>query len=1431
MEEEISWKFIDSYFKDNSQCLVNHHIESYNDFFKNGIKRIFKEKNPIKILKTQDPDTKEFRNKCDIYFGGINGDRLYYGKPVIYDDTRSHFMYPNEARIRNMTYGFTIHYDIDVVFNIKNEEGNYVETIFPIEKVLLGRFPIMLQSDLCILSGLTNEIRFNMGECRNDYGGYFIINGKEKLIVPQEKFADNMLYIRDKVEDKYSHSAEIRSVSDDASKPKRKLAIKIVSPTPSLKNGQIVVAIPNVRKPIPLFIVMRALGIESDKEIMEHCVLNMDKHKNILELFIPSVYDAGRIFNQIDALKFIGSFTKGKTIAHVKEILMDYLLPHIGELNFKAKALYLGYVVLKLLKVYNKEESPTDRDSFNFKRVEVTGSLLYDLFNEYYNLQQKHIYTKIDKEYYYHESIYQDSFISLIENNTKEYFKERIVEEGFRKAFKGNWGAQEKTKRPGVVQDVNRLSYNGFISHLRKMNLPFDASAKITGPRLLHTTQWGIVDPLDTPDGGNVGLHKHLALSAKITSGYDSSQLIPILRKLNIKMLEECFLPILDHYTKLFINGRWLGVVFKPSELISTLTLLRRNSIIPIYTSIRWDKLKNEISICTDAGRLCRPVIYLDNNKISYKRANILALINDRKFTWEELTTGFGKKYVEIDNKTVYDIKKLYRDIGDDANEYLIKNASVFDYLDTQETESALIAMYEKDIKQNITTHLEIHPSLMLGVMGNQIVFPENNQLPRDLFSCGQSKQGVSLYHSNFHNRIDKMGVVLNYGQIPLVRSRYMKYINNEQHPYGENVIVAIMCYTGYNVEDSILFNKASVDRGMFSTTYFNMYESREESTKVAGSMIDSKFKNIEKENVIKKKPGYDYSHLDENGLIKENTPLTEKTVVIGKCYNNLDNPDTLIDASSSCKKGQMGIVDKSFITDGEEGFRIAKVRVRDNRIPSIGDKFCSRCGQKGTIGLIIDEADMPFTESGMRPDIIINPHAIPSRMTIGQLLETVMGKAGCIYGTIGDCTAFVNKGPRHEQYGELLTMNGFHSSGNEYLYNGMSGEMLETSIFIGPTYYMRLKHMVKDKINYRARGPRTVLTRQTVQGRANDGGLRIGEMERDGVAAHGMTGFLRESMMVRGDNYYMAVCNISGTLAIYNESKNIFLSPFVDGPIQFNQTQMNEIKLDSISKNGRDFSIVQVPYSFKLLMQELQTMNIQLRVITEDNIQQYLEFSDNFKKLSDKETMSDVSEQLFEKLNMGKLKRRPQPVILPDTPKDTPTDEQEYEYDYADENLENPYKTPPVEDDWATEYLPKGSVPIPPLSPLTTPTTPDYRPPFSTPKSPAFEPSSPSEIPQLPITSPTTAWKAPYEIRNEEEPQNEIIIPESQKIFKARDPDGNEYEYMPKTPTYTPPFPGDDRVAVQLKKEDVRKLTTSEGKTIWVNNNTGQYYEYDPFE
>jgi DNA-directed RNA polymerase beta subunit len=482
------------------------------------------------------------------------------------------------------------------------------------------------------------------------------------------------------------------------------------------------------------------------------------------------------------------------------------------------------------------------------------------------------------------------------------------------------------------------------------------------------------------------------------------------------------------------------------------------------------------------------------------------------------------------------------------------------------------------------------------------------------------------------------MGVVLNNGQIPLVKSRYLKYIYNEEHTYGINAIVAIGSYGGYNVEDSILFNEGSINRGMFNTTYFNMYEAREESTKVAGSNIDSRFVNIETKNVINKRPGYDYSQLDDNGLIRENTPLDDKIIVIGKVTTNISNPDTFSDASISPKKGQLGYVDKAFITEGEEGFRIAKIRIREERLPAQGDKFCSRCGQKGTVGLIIPEENMPFNAEGIRPDIIINPHALPSRMTIGQLVETLMGKACAYYGGFGDCTAFVNKGSKHEIFGSLLRNIGYSSTGNELMYSGETGEQLEMEFFTGPCYYMRLKHMVKDKINYRAQGPRTMVTRQTVQGRANDGGLRIGEMERDGIIAHGATSFLKESMLDRGDDYYVAICNTSGTIAIYNETKNIFISPFSDGPLKFSENFENTMNLEVISKYGKSFSIVRVPYSFKLLIQELQVMNIQMRIITEDNIDQLT--SMNYAKTIQNLTLAKLSlkeEQDYNKKYDGK--------------------------------------------------------------------------------------------------------------------------------------------------------------------------------------------------
>ena len=1252
MNTELAWEVIDKYFEDNPNILVNHHLASYNDFIKNGIKRIFKEKNPIILQKEEDPETNTFRLRCELYIGGKNGNKVYYGKPVIYDDNsngldkRAHFMYPNEARLRNMTYATTIHYDMEVDFIMREHDGNVIRNTITLEKIFLGRFPIMLQSELCILHGLNPSVRFNMGECRNDYGGYFIIDGKEKFIIAQEKFADNMLYIRE-YEDKdelYSHSADIRTVSEDASKPERTMSVRIVAPGARYSNGQIVVVIPNVRKPIPLFIVMRALGVLSDKDIIEYCLLDLEKNENMIDLFIPSIHDANRIFTQEVALKFISTFTKSKTTAHVHDILMNYFLPQIGELNYIQKAYYLGYIVYKLLLVYNKSDKPTDRDNFKFKRVDSPGRLLYDLFKEYFTLQQQNIRLAIDREYYMNTPRYNtiESFPNLITLNQTEAFKDRVVESGFRRAFKGDWGSVEHTKKIGVVQDVNRLSYNSFISGLRKINLPIDSSSKSIKPRLLHGSQWGIIDPVDTPDGANCGLHKNMTLMCHITTGFSGHPIIKWMRDIaGMKLLEECPRKYLFSATKVFVNGAWIGVVMNPDEVTLILKTYRRYGLISPFISCNWDIQTSEIFIFTDGGRLCRPLFYYDgiHKRYSFEEKGVLEYLDSGNFHWRDLV---GKKETKKIKEYNHDSHIIYTPFDLYGAEDIVKlkasiRPDILEYLDTSEAESALITL-SYGARDKLYTHVEIHPSLMYGFMGNQIVYPENNPLPRNAFACGQAKQAVSLYSTNFFSRIDKMGVMLNYGQVPLVKSRYLKHINNEEHPCGENVMVAIMCYSGYNVEDSILFNEGSVKRGMFRTTYFNSYETREETSKVKGSMVDSHIVNIESQgNVVGLKPGYEYDHLDMYGMIKENTELNDKIVLIGKVKSNLENPEHPIDESIYPKKGQLGFVDKTFITESEEGTRLAKVRIREERMPNIGDKFASRAGQKGTVGILIREQDMPFTGSGLRPDIIINPHAIPSRMTIGQLVETLTGKACALYGTFGDCTAFMNTGPKEKQFGSLLTRQGFHSSGTEVLYNGMTGEQIQSDIYYGPTYYMRLKHMVKDKINYRARGPRTLLTRQTVQGRANDGGLRVGEMERDGIIAHGVSHFLQESMMVRGDEYYMAICNKTGTIAIYNSMRDLFMSPMADGPIKFTGNLLSEMNIQKITRFGRSFSIVRVPYSFKLLMQELMTMNITMRVITADNIDQLesMSYSNTINKLmfeGENISTTDIISQIVDK-------------------------------------------------------------------------------------------------------------------------------------------------------------------------------------------------------
>ena len=1300
------WNIIGTQFRDNPAYLVQQHLDSYNHFYGDAkfggeIMNIFRDNNPVRFVERQmfsseeNPNSvkdleimNERRAKCLIYMGGKNGDRIYYGKPVLYNDARGNgqegkgnddkddkkkdsiqYLYPNDARLRNMTYGFTIHYDIEVETTYYDVTQGYKEVVSNqvYENIYLGRFPIMVQSNQCILAGLSREARFNFGECRNDFGGYFIINGKEKLIVSQERMADNMILVQKMTpsdSNPFSYTSDIHSVSEDTSKPIRYMSVKMFA-----EEKHIVAFVPMAAKPIPLFILMRALGVISDKEIIEYCLLDIEKNSDMVDLFTASIHDAGTVFTQSAALVYISQlFMKRGTIAETFNILMNYFLPHLGENNFLDKAYFIGHMVFKMLRVSLEREPPTDRDNFKYKRIDTSGTLIRDLFREYWILQNQALFLKLDKELYYKRELYGpkndvmgDGFQKLIANIPSMLASNRAVEKGFAKGFRGNWGAGKFTKRVGLVQDLNRLSWNTFMSHLRKTVLHIELSAKIVAPHLLQSSQWGMLDPLDVPDGGEVGLHKHLTLSVAITNQISSAYVMEFLNThLNIRPIQQ-FPPLfLSTRPKIFVNGIWFGVVMdnsEPLEVIRTLKRWRRNGFLPLHMSVSFDFSEYAIYIYTDSGRVTRPYLYRKQSGEISMNAIRKRLIDNgsNPVSWKELVNGSLNKDDLLINKNKCLKPK-------ESNPEQVKHEGVLEYLDINEEENAVIANNLREFSSSLDlptpyTHMEIDPSLILGVMGNSIIFPEHNQLPRNVFSCGQSRQACSLYNSNYPVRMDKSGIVLNYGQIPLIKSKYLKYINHEEMPYGVNTIVAIMSYTGYNVEDAILINRASLDRGLFLTSYYTTYENSEidyaDNEENSGGSGDSNnadlsadlgkmmFANpLDLPNVTGIKQNANYSNLNVDGFVDEGTFITDKTVIIGKVMQSKDGK-TYTDSSKLVKKGQMGIVDKIYVTEGAPGERIAKVRICHTRYPAIGDKMASRAGQKGTIGLIVPEEDMPFNGEGIRPDIIINPHALPSRMTIGHLIESIFGKVCAEYGTFGDCTAFGADGINYEQYGKMLVKAGMHSSGNELLYSGFTGEQVESAIYVGPTYYMRLKHMVKDKINYRATGKRDVLTRQTNGGRADDGGLRIGEMERDAVLGHGAAFFLTESFMERGDEYYLAVCNKSGSIAIYNPKKDIFFSPFIDGPVAFHEmldplgVPTQNIKYQT--RFGRSFSIVRVPYSFKLLIQELQAMNIQMRIITDVNVDQLMNLG--FKTEQSIENKR-VTEKLKRHLNDFKKKR-----------------------------------------------------------------------------------------------------------------------------------------------------------------------------------------------
>jgi DNA-directed RNA polymerase II subunit RPB2 len=576
--------------------------------------------------------------------------------------------------------------------------------------------------------------------------------------------------------------------------------------------------------------------------------------------------------------------------------------------------------------------------------------------------------------------------------------------------------------------------------------------------------------------------------------------------------------------------------------------------IINIYTSIIFDYKMKEIRVCNDSGRLTRPLLRVKDKNILISKS-LISKINDSELNWDNLLTSS-----KIED-------------------------SVIEYVDPDEQNWSMIAtnpkeLFEKNDKMYNYTHCEIHPSTMFGVLASCIPFPEHNQSPRNTYQCAQGKQAMGVYVTNYENRMDKTAYVLNYPARPLVDTRIMNMIQLNKIPSGCNVVVAIMTHTGYNQEDSLLFNKGSIDRGLFMTTIYHT-EKDEDKQKING---DEEIRCKPDPAKTKGMKMGNYNKVNSRGIIPENTLVENRDIIISKITpikeNRNDHTKVIKfeDQSKIYKTTEETYIDKNYIDRNGEGYNFAKVRLRTVRKPVIGDKFSSRHGQKGTIGNIIPECDMPFTSSGVKPDIIINPHAIPSRMTIGQLKETVLGKVLVELGLFGDGTSFGQFDVK-DICQELLNL-GYESNGNELMCNGLTGEQLECNIFIGPVFYQRLKHMVNDKAHSRSIGPMVNLTRQPAEGRSRDGGLRFGEMEKDAMISHGAARFTRGRIYDASDKYSVYTCKKCGLIAAYNDEIHIHHCKTCD--------------------NRVDFARVEIPYSCKLLFQELNTMNIAPRIMTE---------------------------------------------------------------------------------------------------------------------------------------------------------------------------------------------------------------------------------------
>jgi len=1019
--------------------------------------------------------------------------KVKVGNPIVIEaDGSISKITPAEARLRNLTYSAPITLEITI------KQNNQIES----QEVEIGRIPVIVKSNTCNIHGKTREELTKLYIDPNEPGGYFIINGNERVMVMTEDLAENQPFIE---------------------RSKGKLMLRLFSRRGSYR---IPISITDTNegilefsfsrfKNIPAMVVLKALGLTKEAEISKH----VDKET---DGFIVNLYEFANIQTPEDAMMFIAEKTalqgtKKEMLDRVKQRIDSYLLPHIG--LDKEKRMEKAITLCKFIKqFFIAKETPdtlTDKDHYANKRVRLSGDLLADLFRVNLNIfvrDIQHSLQKIQK---------RKKFYSLKTIAKSTLFTHRIESA----IATGNWIGE----RTGVTQNMDKTNYLAILSQLTRVSSSLPGEQENFLARTLHPTHYGRFCPIETPEGTEIGLRKNLAILAQVSTRteLDEENFKKMLVSIGMKAQREE-----EIGTDVFFNGRFIGHVETRDSFIKNLRAKRRAGELPVHLSVRYDANLNIILISSEMGRVLRPLIIVENGE-SLLGTEHLEALKEGNLTWNELV-GQG----------------------------------VIEYIDAAEEENAFVALTKEDLTPE-HTHLEIDLIDLFGLITSLVPYPNYDQSARLLRGSKTQKQALGLYSANFLCRVDTDVSILHYPQKPLVRSFIYDTLN--VYPAGQNVVVAVMTHEGYNMEDAVILNKASVERGLGRSTYFRPYTSVELS--YAGGLRDEIC--IPEKGTSGYKTEESYKYLEEDGVVYPEAKLDSGEVVIGKTsppkFLSESREITVKakkESSSVVRQEEKAIVDSVFITQNSEGDKIVQVRTRDPRMPELGDKFATSHGQKGVVGALIEENDMPFTARGIRPDIIFNPHGIPGRMTVGYLMELLAGKIGSLSGQIMDGTGFA--GTNINDLEEQMKSMGFRYDGKETVYNGITGKMMEAKIFVGNMYYLKLKYMVANKMHARASGKVTLLTRQPIEGRAKGGALRLGEMEQQALVAHGASLLLKERY--DSDKVVLHICTKCGAVAIEDNIREKIYCPLCD---------------------STDTEPVELSYAFKLLIDEVQGLHL----------------------------------------------------------------------------------------------------------------------------------------------------------------------------------------------------------------------------------------------